>query len=84
MRLWSLSPVYLDTKGLLAAWREGLLALAVLEGRTRGYRNHPQLIRFRAASAPAECAVRYLEAVANDRITSYNVCYTKLLRRAAS
>ncbi len=66
MRLWSLSPGYLDAKGLLAAWREGLLALAVLEGRTRGYRNHPQLIRFRASSAPAECAVRYLEAVANE------------------
>lgn len=30
MRLWSLSPKYLDTKGLLAVWREGLLAQSVL------------------------------------------------------
>lgn len=49
MRLWSLHPEYLDAKGLLAAWREGLLAQKVLEGKTKGYRNHPQLDRFRKA-----------------------------------
>ena len=32
MRLWSLSPRYLDVKGLVAVWREGLLADAVLLG----------------------------------------------------
>lgn len=47
MRLWSINPQYLDTKGLLAAWREGLLAKKVLEGKTKGYINHPQLIRFK-------------------------------------
>jgi hypothetical protein len=47
MRLWSLHPQYLDAKGLVALWREGLLAQAVLAGQTRGYRNHPQLERFR-------------------------------------
>jgi hypothetical protein len=47
MRLWSLHPQYLDAKGLVALWREGLLAQAVLNGQTRGYRNHPQLERFR-------------------------------------
>lgn len=52
MRLWSLHPVYLDCKGLLALWREGLLAKKVLENRTIGYRNHPQLVRFRNANDP--------------------------------
>jgi hypothetical protein len=47
MRLWSLHPSYLDRQGLLACWREGLLARKVLLGQTRGYRNHPQLLRFK-------------------------------------
>jgi len=47
MRLWTLHPRYLDAAGLVALWREGLLARAVLRGRTRGYRHHPQLERFR-------------------------------------
>jgi Pyrimidine dimer DNA glycosylase len=47
MRLWSIHPKYLDSKGLVALWREGLLAQAVLRGLTRGYRHHPQLSRFR-------------------------------------
>jgi len=48
VRLWSLHPCYLDRPGLTAAWREALLAQAVLAGRTRGYTRHPQLERFRA------------------------------------
>jgi hypothetical protein len=47
MRLWSISPKYLDRQGLLAVWREGLLAKHVLEGKTKGYKNHPQLLRFK-------------------------------------
>jgi len=47
MRLWSLHPKYLDSVGLVALWREALLAQKVLEGKTKGYRNHPQLIRFK-------------------------------------
>ncbi|HVF24918.1 MAG TPA: pyrimidine dimer DNA glycosylase/endonuclease V [Anaerolineales bacterium] len=50
MRLWTIHPKYLDTKGLLAVWREGLFAQKVLQNRTKGYRNHPQLRRF--ASSP--------------------------------
>ena len=49
MRMWSVHPSHLDRAGLVACWRESLLAQAVLAGRTRGYRNHPQLERFRAA-----------------------------------
>ena len=47
MRLWSIHPKYLDGKGLVALWREGLLAQKVLRGKTKGYRNHPQLDRFK-------------------------------------
>jgi hypothetical protein len=47
MRLWTIHPKYLDKKGLVALWREGLLAKRVLEGKTKGYRNHPQLQRFK-------------------------------------
>jgi len=49
MRLWTLHPKYLDARGLVALWREALLAQKVLQGATRGYRHHPQLIRFAAA-----------------------------------
>ena len=37
MRLWTLHPKYLDPQGLVALWREALLARAVLQGKTRGY-----------------------------------------------
>lgn len=63
MRLWSLHPRYLDQKGLVALWREALLAQAVLMGRTRGYRRHPQLDRFRTAPFPAAAITTYLRAV---------------------
>jgi hypothetical protein len=60
MRLWSLHPSYLDARGLVALWREGLLAQKVLQGRTRGYRHHPQLIRFQACRNPAGAVAAYL------------------------
>ena len=46
MRLWTINFKYLDAKGLVALWREALLAKNVLKGLTKGYKNHPQLIRF--------------------------------------
>lgn len=66
MRLWSIHPSYLDAKGLVALWREGLLAQNVLLGKTKGYKNHPQLIRFKAAENPAGAIASYLEAVADE------------------
>lgn len=66
MRIWSLHPRYLDRQGLVACWRETLLAQAVLAGRTRGYLTHPQLERFRAASDPLEVLGAYLAAVADE------------------
>jgi hypothetical protein len=66
MRIWSLHPKYLDRQGLLACWRETLLAQKVLEGKTKGYRNHPQLRRFRAASDPGAAVAEYLTVLADE------------------
>jgi len=63
MRLWTLHPKHLDAAGLVAAWREALLAQAVLGGRTRGYRSHPQLARFRDCACPVAAIATYLVAV---------------------
>lgn len=63
MRLWSIHPGYLDTKGLVALWRETLLAQKVLQGKTAGYRHHPQLHRFRESRNPDHAIASYLEAV---------------------
>jgi hypothetical protein len=66
MRLWSLHPEHLDARGLVALWREGLLAQAVLRGRTRGYQHHPQLDRFRATGTPVSAIAAYLRVVAAE------------------
>ena len=66
MRLWSLHPSLLDAKGLVALWREGLLAQKVLLGQTTGYRFHPQINRFRAARNPIAAISAYLWAVVDE------------------
>lgn len=66
MRLWSLHPSLLDRMGLVALWREGLLAQKVLLGETKGYRHHPQLTRFRAARNPVSAISTYLWAVVDE------------------
>src|SRR5580765_3188700 len=79
MRIWSLHPKYLDTKGLVALWRETLLAKHVLEGKTRGYKNHPQLARFKKSKKPLETINQYLAGVfveASSR--NYNFDKTKI------
>lgn len=63
MRLWSIHPKYLDPQGLVALWREALLAQKVLEGRTKGYRNHPQLDRFKKQRHPQQSLAAYLSFV---------------------
>jgi hypothetical protein len=63
MRLWTLHPKYLDARGLVALWREALLAQKVLRGGTRGYRHHPQLIRFAETKNPLAALAGYLKAV---------------------
>lgn len=81
MRLWSLHPRHLDPQGLVALWREGLLARAVLHGQTRGYRHHPQLDRFKAHPQPKRAIDAYL-AVVQDEASSrgYNFDRSKLGR----
>jgi len=68
MRLWSLHPKYLDAQGLVALWREGLLAQAVLRGETKGYRQHPQLERFRAQAATRAAMATYLAGVYEEAV----------------
>lgn len=68
MRLWSLHPRFLDVKGLVALWREGLLARQVLLGRTRGYQRHPQLLRFRASQNPVSAINAYLSRVYDEAV----------------
>ncbi len=66
MRLWSLHPKYLDRQGLLACWRESLLAQKVLQGETIGYRQHPQLTRFRQSPDPLMTIAAYLAGLADE------------------
>ena len=68
MRIWSLHPKYLDTKGIVALWRESLLAKHVLEGKTKGYKNHPQLIRFKKSRNPRWLINQYLSEVYKESI----------------
>jgi len=82
MRLWTVHPRYLDAKGLVAAWREGLLAQQVLAGATKGYRNHPQLARFREQRDPLATIATFLVALAEEAQTrGYRFDRTRILRR---
>jgi len=66
MRIWSIHPKYLDVKRLVASWREGLLAKKVLEGNTKGYKNHSQLIRFKQHNDPVGAINQYLHYIADE------------------
>lgn len=84
MRLWSLHPRYLDAKGLVALWRESLLAQAVLAGETRGYKHHPQLARFLAAAAPQKQLAAYLRSVHAEAVCrGYQFDNSKIRRGGA-
>ena len=81
MRLWSLHPSYLDGKGLVALWREALLAQAVLANQTRGYRNHPQLRRFQQCSDPlAQIAAYLTEVHVEAMVRGYRFDASKIAR----
>lgn len=84
VRLWSLHPQHLDAKGLVACWREALLAQKVLAGGTVGYRNHPQLVRFWEQQSPLVAIGAYLTGVhdqATDRGYRFN---PELIQRPVS
>src|SRR5262249_37431899 len=81
MRLWTLHPKYLDAKGLVALWREALLAQKVLQGKTNGYRHHPQLTRFKAQTRPVAALAAYLREVhAEARRRGYEFDGSKIAR----
>lgn len=82
MRLWTLHPKYLDAKGLVALWREALLAQKVLQGKTKGYRHHPQLLRFKAQDKPLAALAAYLRAVHEEATRrGYEFDGSKIARR---
>ncbi|WP_127126368.1 pyrimidine dimer DNA glycosylase/endonuclease V [Georgenia sp. SYP-B2076] len=82
MRMWSLHPAYLDRQGLTACWRESLLAQAVLAGRTKGYRHHPQLARFQAQPDPLGAVGAYLAGLVDEATSrGYRYDATKILTR---
>jgi hypothetical protein len=81
MRIWSLHPQYLDTRGLVALWRETLLAQAVLRGETKGYRHHPQLQRFQEQSSPVGMIAAYLRGIHAEAVQrGYNFDAAKIGR----
>ena len=85
MRLWSVHPKYLDRRALVALWREGLLAQAILRGRTKGYRHHPRLARFRRHGRALAAVAAYLRAVLQEATRrGYRSDSTSLARAAAS
>ena len=82
MRLWTVHPQYLDSKGLVAAWREALLAQKVLAGTTRGYRHHPQLLRFREQPNPRAAIASFLSDLAEEaKRRGYEFNADKIARR---
>ena len=84
MRIWSLHPKYLDARGLVALWREALLAQAVLRKQTSGYTHHPQLLRFRDCSSPVGLIAEYLRAVhAESETRGYRFGRDKISRARA-
>ena len=68
MRLWTLHPKYLDAPGLVALWRESLLSQKVLRGGTKGYKHHPQLIRFQAMPDPSAAIAAFLGSVLEEAV----------------
>ena len=80
MRLWSLHPRHLDRIGLVAGWREALLAQAVVAGKTRGYRQHPQLIRFRESADPLQAIGTFLHGLHGEaQARGYRFDHSKIL-----
>jgi len=80
MRIWSIHPSYLDWKGLGALWRETLLAQVVLLGKTKGWRNHPQLDRFKYHPTPVKAVGFFLLKVHEEATRrNYNYNFSKIL-----
>ena len=82
MRLWTVHPQYLDPQGLVGAWREALLAQKVLAGETKGYRHHPQLLRFQTQPDPGAVIASFLAGLAEEAARrGYRFDVAKISRR---
>ena len=82
MRLWSIHPEYLDAKGLIALWREALLAQNVLLDKTRGYKKHPQLNRFKNEKSPSGAIASYLRTIIDEADRrGYNFNRSKIVNK---
>ena len=82
MRLWTIHPKHLDARGLVALWREALLAQKVLQGKTRGYRHHPQLARFQAQPDPLAAMATFLTGLADEaQSRGYHFDASKISRK---
>jgi hypothetical protein len=69
-------------KVLVALWREALLAQKVLQGKTKGYRSHPQLDRFRQSKTPVTTISVYLWAVLDEACRrGYSFDSSKIARK---
>jgi len=81
MRIWSIHPSYLDWMGLGAQWREALLAQKVIQGKTKGWKNHPQLNRFKEHNDPLRAVGFYLlEIYTESQKREYNYNYSKIIK----
>jgi hypothetical protein len=81
LRLWSIHPKYLDAAGLVALWRESLLAQKILKGKTKGFKNHPQLKRFKMHPYPQRVIANYLlEIWTESKKRGYNFNRRKIGR----
>jgi hypothetical protein len=81
LRIWSIHPKYLDWKGLGAQWRETLLAQAVLMGNTKGWKNHPQIDRFKHHPQPVNAIGNFLVGVFNEATCrGYNYNFNKIIK----
>jgi hypothetical protein len=81
MRIWSIHPAYLDWKGLGALWREALLAQKVVQGKTKGWKNHPQLSRFQEHPEPLKAVGFYLKEIFKEsKRRDYNYNLLKILK----
>ena len=81
MRLWSINPSYLDSKGLGGVWREGLLAQAVLLGKTKSWKNHSHILRFKNHEKPVSAIGFYLLKIYEEaKFRGYRYCKFKIVK----
>lgn len=74
-------PRFLDRQALVACWREGLLAQAVIGKTSGGYSQHPQLSRFRATPEPLASLGAFLAGVVDEAdARGYRFARDKILR----